>query len=295
MASLWQFDYELKEQGHAYCIGIPSSGATTHYRRGLDTGTTVVRPGCNLLEVADVNHVRVIRYEYDGVDTFNTKEATDLPLERNRPVSLKTQTARLEIKKYLYHDDEASEETLWNELLQPGAHTYFISGRHLKTIRERKLDMIKSLLAPPNSHRVRMLVSSPSVLRSLSSNGTASVWGSEEDVDDLAKSAERTLSRLKRFCDDLSEEARRSFEIRESHTLLPFGAVVRDATKPWGKMMVKVIPVGAVGSIESPFLRLNRRHDSALYMYYLEHLKKLLASASLVAGDWSHGDEDLRI
>jgi hypothetical protein len=75
--------------------------------------------------------------------------------------------------------------------------------------------------------------------------------------------------------------------------LIPFGAYVRDPDKDWGSMAIKTLPIGAIGDIDTPVFRLNRRVEMAMYDYYLVHLKYLFLLGTTVDGSWTD-ETDLR-
>ena len=172
------------------------------------------------------------------------------------------------------------------------------------------------ILAIDNESRtptyIRMLISNPALLKRLAStaeqpgdiwgrkvmvrNGQPWIWGRDEDLLSLANEAQKSIDRLTHFIKSLSLDQRRRINVRLSHTLMPFGATVRDADKPWGKMVVRMLPVGAIGDIPNPVIKLHRRRDKALFDHYLIHLRYLLANgASVLFGDWDRGDSDLHI
>ncbi|MHB1591231.1 MAG: hypothetical protein ACYCTW_06830, partial [Sulfuricella sp.] len=119
------------------------------------------------------------------------------------------------------------------------------------------------------------------------------LWGQKELLPALEKDARDALRDLIKFVGSLPEEEQKRIAVSISHTLIPFGAYVRDPDKDWGKMAIKMLPVGAMRDIRSPVLRINRREDKSLYHYYLTYLKVLFMKSKHVAGGWK-ADADLR-
>lgn len=305
-----QFDFDLKNAGHAFAVGVPSSTSTTN-------------AGCNLLNIEDINHVelKTFRHKNDR-HQFDFEEEWTLCLERHRPIQPKTTSVRFEIKHYISDDQDGNEGELWDEVLLPGSELIYISGRKLRFVTKEYLTELKRLLGRTSSINgfrgtyVRLLVSNPKLLRmlavplneptgksilgdnefvSVNGNEGSWLWGRAEDLLGLASDAERALNTLRSFINEISEEQRRRIDVRVSHTLLPFAATVRDANKPWGKMVVRLLPVGAMGELSTPVIKLHRRRDRALYDYYYTHLKYLLAHGTSVLGHWDRGDDDLHI
>jgi predicted MPP superfamily phosphohydrolase len=301
------FDFDLKTAGHAYAIGVPSSASANG-------------AGCNVIEVEDVNHVHLSTFCYrKDRHTFEKNEQWALCLERNRPVDAKTTTVRYEIKQYIADNQDGNEGALWDEVLLPGSELMYISGRHLSFVTNEYLNPLKRLLdhiGRTGGTYLRLLISDPVLLRRLAKSGessqgttsenhlsphngngtsTPSIWGRVEDLEKLASEAEQAIKRLEGFVKGLSDDQRRRINVRKGHSLLPFGATVRDADKPWGKMVLRLLPVGAIGDISNPVIKLHRRKDRALYDHYFTHLKYLLANGTTILGDWDRGDGDLQL
>jgi 3',5'-cyclic AMP phosphodiesterase CpdA len=291
------FDFDFESAGHAYAFGSLSSAAPNG--------------GCNLLEIHSINSGTVATYRYTPRSRRFEFKGEPLPLgfERNRPSDAKTTETRLEIKKFswLETDEGKGQELLWNEVQSPGASMVYISGRHLvRMAQDRSSQDLSRLLKDDQSGGpktyLRILISNPELMDALSvqagsvapSGGVdAKLWGTAEELDNVARTARQSLEHLKSFVSNLSDEERARVDVRVSHTILPFAASVRDADKDWGKMVVRLLPVGAIGGITAPVLKLNRRADGALYDYYLRHFKALLGRGSSVLGEWNKGDSDL--
>lgn len=308
--ALASFDFDLKDAGHAFAVGIESSTSTTN-------------AGCNLLTIEDINHIqlntfkhRVDRHRFDPVENWT------LCLERHRPIQPKTSTVRFEIKHYIIDPKDGNEGELWDEVLLPGSELIYISGRRLQFVTSEYLAELNDLLRVTtsiNGYRgtyVRLLISNPRLLRMLAEplndstrdglsrdhipiagNGKEEswLWGRTEDLLGLAADAERAINLLKDFVSEISEEQRSRIDVRLSHTLLPFAATVRDANKAWGKMVVRMLPVGAMGELSAPVIKLHRRKERALYDYYFTHLQYLMAHGTSILGHWDRGDDDLRM
>ncbi|HLG18107.1 MAG TPA: metallophosphoesterase [Blastocatellia bacterium] len=306
-----KFDFDLQTAGHAYAVGSASSGLPDN-------------AACNLLVIEDVNHAGLTVHRYRKArHRFEEDENWTLCLERNRPVEPKTSTVRYEIKHYISEDSDGNEGELWDQILLPGSELIYVSGRKLRFVTTEYLSELKNLLnhTPGDGQKgtyVRLLISNPTLLRTLAEPFSSSskealsasdarirstdrrsdsqwIWGRKEDLEKLAADAEQSIDRLGEFIELLGADHRRRINVRISHSLLSFGATVRDADKPWGKMVVRLLPVGAIGDLPNPVIKLHRRMDRALYDHYLTHLKYLLARGATVLGEWDKGDSDLNL
>lgn len=289
-SALYRYDFDLGSAGHAFAVGAPAATAREE-------------AGSILLEVEDVNNIKLTRFSYNPRDGFVKaaiqENPTHLALERHRPFDPATTAARYEIKGYSYR--EGDTEKLWEDVQGPGTSLVYMSGRHLKSVREDAFGPLRGVLRGSPAAKVRILVSDPELMRMVASstersNGNhyrADVWGTTEELEYISASAQDTIERLRGFFESLDSTQRAQIDLRASHTLLPFAAFVRDADTAWGKMTVKILPVGAIGDLESPVLRLNRRTDRALYDFYLAHLKYLFLKGVRLAGDWNQGEADL--
>jgi hypothetical protein len=121
------------------------------------------------------------------------------------------------------------------------------------------------------------------------------LWGLKEELEDLKRDTERTINTLKKFVDaELSGDHKRRLDVRLATTLLPFGAYAANPDKPWGKMAIKLLPVGAMGDTYKAAFQLNRRSDDLLYDYYLQYLGRLLRYARPIMGEMKY-NEDLEL
>ncbi len=283
--SLLKFDFDHRSAGHAFALGSESSSAC---RNG----------GFNELTIDDPNHVDLIHHQYNTEMGFTETDSQTLHLERNRPSGLgsrKTLAARYELKEYVYPSTDGADDVFASLQSGTGGLVY-MSGRRFKTIREGKFKDLRAVLDGGGS--VRVLLVDPDLIGRLSrtdsdlSKGQGDLWGADETLKAWAQEAATTLNAFEDLVASLGSAAKR-IDVRLSHTLPPFGSYVRDPDKAWGKMSVKLLPIGGVGSLDSAVLRLNRRRDLALYDYYITHLKFLFLRAKPVLGAW-RDDPDLR-
>ena len=287
--SLLKFDSDHGAAGHAFAVGSDCSSDES-------TG------GFNLLTVYDPNSAHLQRYRYRRDAGFTPYDSSVfLPLERHRPVDAETLSARYELKKYVYPSNDEEDEEAFGPVQEGSRGLVYMSGRHFKSVRESKFARVRQVLDMPKGH-VRLLLMDPLLIGRLIDvqvgsklhNGlSGDLWGRREELSRLVLEAEMTLAEVAAFVDSLKEDQKKRIDVRKSHTLLPFGAYVRHPDQPWGKMAVKILPIGAMGDLASPVLRLNRRADQALYDYYLNHLKYLFLKSTHVVGEW-HDDDDLR-
>lgn len=285
--SLVKFDYDLGSAGHAFALGSDRSSCP-------DNG------GFNFITVKDPNQVYLQRYRYSKPAGFRPDAATTfIPLERHRPNDAETLSARYELKQYLYPSGDELDANAFGPVQGGARGIVYISGRHFRSARETRFAQVREVLNTDGG-RVRLLLVDPSLVDRLiaagdeiGANGPGDLWGRKEELARLKNEARSSLDALGVLYESLSREQRTRLDVRKAHTLIPFGAYVRDPDKPWGKMAVKILPVGAMGDLEAPILRLNRRGDMALYDYYLKHLKYLFLRSTRVLGDWAD-DTDLR-
>lgn len=284
--SLFRFDFNLATAGHVFVLASLAS-SSEHFA------------GFNLLEFNDPNNGLNRQFVHISTRGFTSGRSMPLLFERHRPVDAGTLSARYELKHYVYQSNDASDERVFGPLQTNIEGIVYMAGRHFRSVRESRFHHLREVLSR-DSGRIRLLLMDPELVRglrlagdseSVESNGD--LWGRAEELDRLATEAEETLSQVRRFSEDLPSSHRSRIDVRVSHTLLPFGAYARYPDRPWGAMAVKMLPIGAIGDIHSPVLRLNRRVHMAMYDYYLRHLKYLLLKARVVCGDWSD-QTDLR-
>lgn len=288
-AAEYSFDFDLGQKGHCYGIGAPSA---THRSNG----------GTVLLEVQDINNVLVSRYEYNRAQgrLEPPEKKIALPLERHRPDDGRTQSARYELKHY--SNQKQSEPRIWEDLQGDGETLIYMSGRRFAEARESKFSALRRMIG--SGARVRILSNDPELLIQLRDSvkegtGRLGLWGGRTSLEKLVTDAREFFQDFGELVGRLSEKERERLDVRKAHTLLSVGAFVRDADQPWGKMTVKILPVGAFDELEPPIMRLNRRKDEALYMYYLKYLKVLIGVATSVNAElglnWRFGEEDLEL
>ncbi len=311
-----RYDFEVAGSGHVFAVGCKASGIASN-------------AGANLFVVEDHNHLVLRRLTHDpGHGAFvdagdNATGGVELCLEHKRPRDAMTRTTRAEIKRYLIpqsQEDDREEEGLWDDVQKEGSSLVYMVGRSMSEITEKRFAPILSMLRGSSGTRVRVLLSNPRLLRTLSLRlrgaQPADVWGSEgfaprrfpagpleqmllgqhETLDALAERAELTFRKLDGIIESaLNEEQKRRLNVRVAHTILPFAATVRDADTAFSSMVLRLLPQGAMKAFESPLLRLNRRKDRALFDYYAKHLRYLLARGATVLGEWDGGTDDLSI
>lgn len=281
--SLLKFDFDHKAAGHAFALGAESSSDP---KGG----------GFNLLTIGDPNHVVLTRYRYRAEAGFEAIQPETLHLERHRPSAAKTLSARYELKEYVYPSDDSADQAL--APLKAGADgIVYMSGRSFKRVRNNKFADLLAVLK--RGGRVRVLLVDPDLLQRLRaadperSARHGDLWGRNETLQDWQIEATETLVQLKDLVLSLGDDAKKRIDVRLSHTLPPFGSYARDPDTAWGKMSVKLLPIGGVGDLDSAVLRLNRRANEALYDYYITHLKYLFLKGRRVLGEWTD-DGDLR-
>lgn len=297
---LYSLDFDLSTAGHAYALGCPAS--------------SVKDGGINLLEIQDINHVRVTAckcsdqggikfvtdafFPTDGVGGLSP--TYELTLEHNRPTDVQTRSARLEIKAF-----SEDERHLFDELGSIDSELVYICGRHLKDLHEGDFNQLEKIISSKSRRtnsprRLRILLSNPDLLdqliRTFDETPTAKqLLGDSESLRELASSVKSVSSALKAWINGRSQEERQRIDLRYCYTLIPFGAYAADPDKPWGKIVLKLLPLGAIKSFNTPCMRLNKRRDNTLFSFYMRHLKYLISNSERVGGDWTHGDEDLNL
>lgn len=309
-AALLRYDYFAGPTEHVYAVGCGSSTSP-------DGGS------CNVFDIAEPNHATLKRYSFRrsaGTGTFEIEPGAEreLSFERNRPEDAGTRSTRQEIKRYYVpgHSKGVSEAQLFDELARPGASLLWVTGRSMNDLRLSKFRPLEEYLKFSEDAHLRLLINNSQLLQTLDSrlrdatreelwdkrvlspNGRpedrpgALLWGSKEELRTLASDAEQTIEALEAFISDLSQVQRRRIDVRVSHTLIPYGATVREPCRPWSQMAVRLLPQGAVGQLHSPILRLNRRRDASLFDFFVTHLRFLLSRGRTILGEWT-GAEDL--
>lgn len=269
--SKYSFDFDLQAVGHAFTIGSQSS-------------TKEGNAGCNIITIEDINHITVTHCKYGEGNKFHPGDPHELCLERNRPLDLKTNSTRYEIKRYKYNDELKS---FWTELYEEDAKIVYITGRRVKTIRDDKFKIILKILDREHS-KIRLMYNDPELLYNIAKSTHKQMWGTKEGLEDLMHDVLQSKDALSSFVNEkLTHDQKGRIDIRVSHTLLPFGATALDPDKPWGKMGIKLLPIGALGDLAEPEMKLNRRYEKAMYEYYLDHLKFLLLRGTHIEGGWT--------
>lgn len=290
--ALMQFDFDLRNAGHAYTLGAQSSTA----RHGA---------GANLLEIHDVNHATLERYAYretSGKFEVDESATQELSFERNRPLDHQTQTTRFELKRYVYGDSSGDKfDELCTEALGERSRCVWLSGRKFGNVIKKRLESLAGLLR--GGAQLRILVPNPELLRRICAaqadrSGLAGVsgsdlWGRSQHMAQLAQEAQQAVDAFKSFANDLGTAERLLLDVRVSHTVMPFAGIVRDPASPWSKMIVRLFPIGSMGEIEMPVLKLNRRSEEALFAYYCKHFQLLIRSGTSIAGDLGNAGDDL--
>ncbi|MEL6188901.1 MAG: hypothetical protein AAFU79_30130, partial [Myxococcota bacterium] len=289
---LQHLDADLEEAGYTVALGSCTELPTCVHQ----------------LDVQDVRDGELSRLSVlDG--ELKVQAVGELQFEHVRPGDHGTIATRLELRRFESRNDEAH----WEDIEKPardGDSIFYFVGRTLETVTGRGL--FRRILRSPKA-RVRVLISNPRLLResalALSNQrprGTNSarpkiihtsveaILGPRGQVEVDADSAESSLLSLDEQASGLSEGQRRRLDVRVSHTLVPFGAVVRRVLSPSAKaergmMVVRLLPPQASSFKQpSPHLRLTQRKDDALYSHYLLLIKGLLAEAwPLELGAWS--------
>lgn len=286
-------DCDHQQAGHAFAVACPASSSATS-------------GGFNLFKIANPHAVELQHFKYEKERGFVGESSRVLPLERHRPEDSTTLSARYELKHYIRAPEADEHPRTWKEVQQYGGDLVYMSGRSFGHVLEKKFEVVEQVLTREKG-RVRLLLSDPQLLQYLSTSArthdgegggvrpaVAMMLGEKEELDDLGRDAARTLDGLRKWiAGTLSAEQRRRIAVHTVPTLLPFGAYVDSPDKPWGRMAVKVLPLGALGVLTPPVIRLNRRGDRALFEFYLAHLRYLFLKGTQVAGELAD-DGDLR-
>jgi len=265
-------DFVPETPSHVHLLGAPS--ATCGDNRGI-----------NVIVIEDRFYARYFSVNFSAVGSFTLPKREDyrpMVFDRDRPFDQLTMCTKGEIKFFRYKDAD-QEEALWNEMHSPGAKDLIIVGPRLRklTVGARREQLQKGI-AHPENQSIRILLGDPTLyqrilgLKDDDRLYLSAIWGDDYNWEDQAKKAELTLKALRLFRDELPSNLRGKLQVRVTHTLLPIGAVARDIDNPnSGSMLIRLLPVGRLGEIERPIMRLTRRHPEAVYGFYKEYLAEL--------------------
>lgn len=267
------FDCTLGSAGHVYVCGARSA-------------TAADKAGFNVIDIRDINHASLLRMRHDANTGFVATAPVSLTFERNAPSDQRTRTTRCELKRYVYLASDADEDALWDEMIAGDWRTLYISGRGLRHFVPLRQEQLRVALLGNEKRTVAILVSDERLLKKLADrmedDEARGLWG-PEGLSSSADRAHDTIELLQGFVSNLGSAGER-VDVRVASTLLPFAGTVREPRMAWGRMVIRLLPLGALGELKMPVLKLSRRDDEALYQYYLNYFCYLLARGRHVAG-----------
>jgi 3',5'-cyclic AMP phosphodiesterase CpdA len=272
-------DFLLDTRSHVHLLGAPSA--------------TCDEPGVNVVEIRDRYYADYYTLPFSKTGGFRLPldgEYRAMVFDTDRPYDMLTVCTKSEIRHFRYLD-EAGEEDQWNQMHRPGVKELRIIGPRLnKLMVEARREEISRILEHPSNEKIRILLGDPDLfsrVRELKEEDRAylsAMWGDDSTWENQANNAARVLDRILDFRNKLSPGIKEKLEVRVAHTLLPIGAVARDIDDPDGTMLIRLLPVGRMGEIKRPILRLTRRHPEAVYRFYLDYIKGLWDKARVPEG-----------
>jgi len=274
-------DFAPHTPGHVYLIGAPSA-------------TTGQSPGFNLIELHDRYHATLHPYEWKPAGMFDIanawKQGIDLVFDSEGVSDHVTRAAQREIRHY--QDDPNEDGHLWNEMYRPSVanptRNLLVFGPRMKTVKEGRLEDIRRLLQSESCRSVQLLVSDPQLFEPLGQLSPedrellSRMWGNQYTWETQSRMSKEVLRAFTQFRDSLSPDARKKLLIRVAHTLLPIGGAAKNMDEPTGAMQLMLLPVGVMDGRWKSVIRLERRHEKAVFSFYARYLTSLFDAATEV-------------
>ncbi|MGZ5445439.1 MAG: metallophosphoesterase family protein [Thermoanaerobaculia bacterium] len=274
-------DFAPHTPGHVYLIGAPSA-------------TTGQFPGFNLVEIHDRYHASLQPYDWKPAGMFDVaaawRQGIDLVFDSEGVSDHVTRAAQREIRHF--QDDPNEDGHLWNEMYRPSAanpiRNLVVFGPRMKTVKESRLGDIRRLLQSDTCVGVQLLVSDPQLfepLGQLSSDDREllnRMWGNQYTWETQSRMSKEVLRAFTSFRDSLSPEAKKKLQIRVAHTLLPIGGAAKNMNDPSGVLQLLLLPVGVMDGRWKSVVRLERRHEKAVFSFYARYLTSLFEAATEV-------------
>jgi len=272
-------DFLLDTRSHIHLLGAPSA--------------TCDESGVNVVEFRDRFYADYYTLPFNKAGGFSLppeREYRAMVFDTDRPYDMLTVCTKSEIRHFRYLD-EAGEEDQWNEMHRPGVKELRIVGPRLNKlmVEDRRKEIIR-ILEHPNNEGVRILLGDPELfsrvreLKEEDRTYLSAMWGDKPTWEKQADDAATVLDRIVDFRNTLAPGMKEKLEVRVAHTLLPIGAVARDIDHPDGTMLIRLLPMGRMGEIKRPILRLTRRHPEAVYRFYQDYIKGLWDKARVPEG-----------
>lgn len=268
-----QMDFIPSDPGHLYLVGAPSA-------------TDEENPGFNLFTIESRYHAILSEYKMTESGKHELVKNNDLIFESKRIAEPVTISARREIRRFKYKDAD-NETDAWDSMFKKGASDLLVVGprqSQLKTV--QRLDNFTDILKENTGNKVRILVTDPGLfalikdLDSSSKDRLSQIWGkgsySWQEQSTVATTVIRKLKEYKKNI--LNSTLRDRLELKYSHTLLPYGAVQRSSQDVADSILIRLLPFGVMDYLERPILRLEKRHDHAVFKFYNEYLELLWES-----------------
>ena len=274
-------DFVPHTPGHVYLIGAPSA-------------TTGRSPGFNLIEIHDRYHATLRPYEWKPSGMYDVanawRQGIDLVFESEGISDHVTRAAQHEIRHY--QSDPSEDGHLWDELYRPSAtnptRNLLVFGPRMKTVKEGRLEDIRRLLQSEECSKVQLLVSDPQLFEPLGQLSAkdrellSRMWGNQYTWETQSRMSKEVLGSFTSFRDNLSAESKRKLQIRVAHTLLPIGGVAKNMNESAGVMQLMLLPVGVMDGRWKSVVRLEKRHEKAVFSFYSRYLTSLFDAATEV-------------
>lgn len=271
-------DFGLSEPGHLYVIGAASSTATT-------------KAGFNVIDIESRYHGAVRQYETTAAHRFQPHTGQPLVFERQRIGDSITLAMRGEVRHYRY-SKPAETDLLWDEQFKDKAKAVLVVGPRASTLElPARQHTLAHLLSSPGCEWVRILISDPGLydlirkLPDIDRDRLSKMWGKDYGWKNQSESVKRVFGSLRDFWCELEEDQRPRLQVKLAHTLLPVGAALRYEFSGHDSLLLRMHPVGLMSDIFPALLRLERRHDKAVFKFYEDYFEKLWDEAKEI--DWS--------
>jgi len=272
-------DFLAEGRSHVHLLGAASA--------------TCGEPGINVIDIKDRFYASYFTVTFNRAGGFKLpgdSEHQGMVFDIERPYDTLTMCTKSEIRHFRYRD-EAGEEDQWTQMHRPGVKELRIIGPRLNRliVADRRQEIIR-ILKHEQNESVKILLGDPDLFERVKhlpdedKDYLSAMWGDDITWEEQASKASLVLKGIQDLRKELPEEIRRKLEVRVAHTLLPIGAVARDLDSADGTMLIRLLPVGRMGAIERPIIRLTRRHPEAVFRFYQDYVEGLWEKARIPQG-----------
>lgn len=192
---------------------------------------------------------------------------------------------------------------IWNKFfVSPGEERYHFGVDHEGFFHDKENTRFKeylNLFKAKSVTKLNILVNNEKLFKSASgelpsdfSTLIQDLWGNKNCVLKCEENIIFFKGELKKFAVSLPAKMPSNFtidqnvEVRETLSLIPYSATVINPDEPDARMLIKLLPYGALYSedmgkdIDRPVIMLEKRRDEYIFKYFWDHLKSLWDKAS---------------